>query len=121
MSLQEGLRVAIDVSSEKHCVMMGHSARPEKKLEVDHSDEGFEKLFAGIEEFRQGEEPVWVLIEGAGGWFRPLDELIQRRVGYHLVSINNRKMARFRELFPGAPPRRMKSMPDGPCRLWTGG
>ena len=39
-------------------------------------------------------------MEGYNGHARPLDRLIQSR--YHLLNINNLKLARFKEIFPGA-------------------
>jgi transposase len=40
-------------------------------------------------------------MEGYNGYARPLDRLIQAR-GYRLYNINNLKLARFKEIFPGA-------------------
>jgi len=40
-------------------------------------------------------------MEGFNGYARPLDRLIQER-GYILYNVNNLKLARFKEVFPGA-------------------
>jgi len=40
-------------------------------------------------------------MEGFNGYARPLDRLIQER-GYTLYNVNNLKLARFKEVFPGA-------------------
>jgi hypothetical protein len=40
-------------------------------------------------------------MEGYNGWPRPLDSLVRQR-GYRLYNINNLKLARFKEIFPGA-------------------
>jgi hypothetical protein len=40
-------------------------------------------------------------MEGYNGWARPLDSLIRAR-GYRLYNINNLKLTRFKEIFPGA-------------------
>ncbi len=40
-------------------------------------------------------------MEGYNGWARPLDGLIQAR-GYRLFNVNNIKLARYKEIFPGA-------------------
>src|SRR5437870_8707999 len=40
-------------------------------------------------------------MEGFNGWGRPLDSMVRGR-GYRLYNINNLKLARFKEIFPGA-------------------
>jgi len=45
--------------------------------------------------------PVLVTMEGYSGYARPLDRLVQEK-GYRLFNINNLKLARFKEVFPGA-------------------
>src|SRR5881396_3359572 len=44
---------------------------------------------------------VAVAMEGFNGWARPLDSMVRGR-GYRLYNINNLKLARFKEIFPGA-------------------
>src|SRR6185437_16060044 len=44
---------------------------------------------------------VAVAMEGYNGYARPLDAMVRRR-GYRLYNINNLKLARFKEIFPGA-------------------
>ena len=39
-------------------------------------------------------------MEGYNGWARPLDTQIQQR-GYRLLNVNNLKLARYKEIFPG--------------------
>jgi len=43
---------------------------------------------------------VAVAMEGEGGHARPLDRMILEK-GYNLYNVNNLKLARFREIFPG--------------------
>jgi transposase len=45
--------------------------------------------------------PVAVAMEGYNGYARPLDTLV-RTHNYRLFNINNLKLARFKEIFPGA-------------------
>ncbi|MEE8302654.1 MAG: IS110 family transposase, partial [Candidatus Tectomicrobia bacterium] len=45
--------------------------------------------------------PVAVAMEGFNGYARPLDTMIRAR-DYRLYNINNLKLARFKEIFPGA-------------------
>ena len=40
-------------------------------------------------------------MEGYNGYARPLDSLVRQR-GYRLYNINNLKLARFKEIFPGS-------------------
>jgi len=40
-------------------------------------------------------------MEGFNGCARPLDRMVRRR-GYRFYNINNLKLARFKEIFPGA-------------------
>jgi hypothetical protein len=40
-------------------------------------------------------------MEGLNGYARPLDRLVRAR-NYRLYNINNLKLARFKEIFPGA-------------------
>jgi hypothetical protein len=37
-------------------------------------------------------------MEGTNGYARPLDQMINRK-GYHLLNVNNLKLARFKEFF----------------------
>jgi transposase len=70
-----------------------------EEFDISHNREGFDHFFQRIEGHRNG-LPVAVAMEGHGGHARPLDQEIMRR-GYTLLSVNNLKLARFREVFPG--------------------
>jgi transposase len=93
------MRVGIDVGGKSHRVAI---ASPEGELleefTIPHSFPGFDYFFARVEHHRRG-LPVAVAMEGYGGHARPLDAEILRR-GYELASVNNLKLARFREIFP---------------------
>jgi transposase len=95
------IRVAIDVGSTRHRVAVG---LPDGNLldefDIDHNTHGFDKFFQHIETFEKRYQlPVAVAMEGYNGWARPLDGHI-RRHGYQLFSVNNLKLARFKEIFP---------------------
>jgi transposase len=95
------IRVAIDVGSTRHRVAVG---LPDGKLldefDIDHNARGFEEFFHHVERIEKRYQlPVAVAMEGYNGWARPLDGLI-RRHGYGLFSVNNLKLARFKEIFP---------------------
>jgi transposase len=100
MNLQT-LRVGIDVGSARHRVAVG---LPDGKLidefDIDHHADGFSQFFRriGLLEDRH-QLPVSVAMEGYNGWARPLDSQI-RRHGWQLYSVNNLKLARYKEIFP---------------------
>jgi transposase len=65
-------------------------------------DEGFREFFDRIKQHHHALNlPVAVAMEGFNGYGRPLDKLIQER-GYTLYNVNNLKLARFKQIFPGA-------------------
>jgi len=94
------IRVGIDVGGDSHRVGI---ASPQgvllEEFDIPHNHEGFGEFFGRVDSHRQG-LPVVVAMEGYGGHARPLDRLIQEH-GYELMSVNNFKLARFREVFPG--------------------
>jgi len=96
------IRVAVDIGSKKHCVAIGSSdGRVLEEFEITHDKAGFECFFrrVGARE-KDSMLPVVVAIEGLSGWARPLDRMVQQR-GYELLNVNNVKLARFKEIFPG--------------------
>jgi transposase len=97
------LRVSVDVGARRHHVAIGLSSGDVlEEFAITHHPEGFAHFFARIETYHQHYPgPVAVAMEGYNGYARPLDQLIQAR-GYRLYNINNLKLARFKEIFPGA-------------------
>lgn len=97
------LRVSVDVGSRRHSVAIGlPNGEVLEEFEISHRVEGFQEFFSRIEKHqRQRGCPVAVAMEGYNGWARPLDSLVRQR-GYRLYNINNLKLARFKEIFPGA-------------------
>ena len=97
------LQVGIDVGSTNHTVAisdgMGHIV---KEFEIAHNAKGFEQFFRIVEKVSSGTPAeVHVAMEGYNGWARPFDGLIREK-GYRLYNVNNVKLARFKEIFPGA-------------------
>jgi transposase len=95
------IRVAVDVGSTRHRVAIG---LPDGKLldefDIDHNAVGFGEFFNHIETVENRHHlPVAVAMEGFNGWARPLDGQILRH-GYSLYSVNNLKLARYKEIFP---------------------
>ena len=101
MQRAKSIQVAIDVGSETHWVGIGVSEEVLEEFEVAHAQRGFEDFFRRVERHRRRlKRPVEVAMEGYNGWARPLDTQIQQR-GYRLWNVNNLKLARFKEIFPG--------------------
>lgn len=97
------LRVSVDVGYRRHSVAIGiSSGEVLEEFEISHRPEGFEDFFSRIEKHvKKWGCPVAVAMEGYNGHARPLDSMVRGR-GYRLYNINNLKLARFKEIFPGA-------------------
>jgi transposase len=97
------LRVSVDVGYRRHSVAIGlPDGRVLEEFEIDHRPEGFREFFSRIEKHQKEQDcEVAVAMEGDNGYARPLDSLV-RQHGYRLYNINNLKLARFKEIFPGA-------------------
>ena len=96
------IRVAIDIGSRCHRVAMaGPDGRVLEEFDVAHTSVGFEDFFRRVDAHeRHLRVPVVVAMEGFNGHARPLDRRIQGH-GYRLLNVNNLKLARFKEIFPG--------------------
>jgi len=98
---REALQVAVDVGCRRHHAAIGTAqGRVLAEFDVEHTPAGFEEFFRRIEAQREGQQPVCVAMEGCNGYARPLDQQVRAR-GYRLLNVNNLKLARFKELFPG--------------------
>lgn len=97
------LRVGVDVGCHSHNVAIGLSTGEIlEEFSIVHEPEGFRQFFSRIEENERNYGcPVAVAMEGYNGYARPLDSLVRAR-NYRLFNINNLKLARFKEIFPGA-------------------
>jgi transposase len=97
------LRVSVDVGYRRHSVAIGlPNGEVLEEFEIAHRPEGFQEFFTRIEKHRKAQDcGVGVAMEGYNGYARPLDSLVRSR-GYRLYNINNLKLARFKEIFPGA-------------------
>ena len=101
--MEPHLRVGIDVGYKTHRVAI---ADPDgnilEEFNIPHAAAGFERFFARVEHHRRKDGlPVAVAMEGYNGYARPLDRLVREK-GYQLYNVNNLKLARFKEVFPGA-------------------
>ena len=97
------LCVGVDVGCRAHLVGIAHpDGSILEEFDISHTDAGFQEFFRRVEERRkQFPLPVAVAMEGYNGYARPLDRLVQDK-GYRLFNVNNLKLARFKEVFPGA-------------------
>lgn len=97
------IRVGVDVGCKAHRVgIAGPDGSILEEFGIPHSQEGFREFFDRIEQHRRGLNlPVAVAMEGFNGYGRPLDREIRQR-GYALYQVNNLKLARFKQIFPGA-------------------
>lgn len=95
------IRVAIDVGCNRHYVAVGlPDGKILEEFTIGHHSGGFNEFFHRIEAIEKRHQlPVAVAMEGFNGWARPLDGQI-RRHGYRLYSVNNLKLARYKEIFP---------------------
>jgi len=96
------IRVGVDVGVKTHQVgIAGPDGAILEEFSIPHSQEGFQEFFSRIERHhRKLGLPVAVAMEGYNGCGRPLDRMIREK-GYKLYNVNNLKLARFREIFPG--------------------
>ena len=99
---QTHVLVAVDVGVQRHRVAVG---TPGKRLacefDIDHTPEGLAAFFRQVETYtRGGALPVAVAMEGYNGHARPLDGQVLAR-GWRLFNVNNLKLARYKEIFPG--------------------
>lgn len=97
------IRVSIDVGCKSHQVAVGLSTGEViAEFSISHQPEGFRTFFAKLDQLEQQYQcPVRVAMEGFNGYERPLDSMVLAR-GWQLYNINNLKLARFKEIFPGA-------------------
>jgi len=101
--MESQLRVGIDVGCRAHRVGIADpSGAILEEFDISHSEAGFQEFFRRVEGRRQELHlPVAVAMEGYNGYARPLDRLVQKK-GYRLFNVNNLKLARFKDVFPGA-------------------
>jgi transposase len=97
------LQVGIDVGSLNHSVAISDgNGKIIREFEISHTQKGFDEFFTIIaRESKQRDATASIAMEGYNGWARPLDGLILKQ-GYKLYNVNNVKLARFKEIFPGA-------------------
>lgn len=96
------IRVCIDVGSQKHYVAVGLSTGQRlDEFSLSHTAEGINLFFERLNKLQlQYNFPIVVAMEGYNGYARPIDTYVLDK-GYRLYNVNNKKLARFKEIFPG--------------------
>ncbi len=94
--------VGIDIGGRSHRVTIaGPEGQLLEEFDMEHTAAGFGDFFQRLETHeRRLKLPVAIAMEGFNGHARPLDTQILMR-GYPLYNVNNLKLARFKEIFPG--------------------
>jgi transposase len=97
------IRVSLDIGCRFHSVAIGlANGNLLDEFEIQHSKNGFDSFFKKLQHYELKHQlPVSIAMEGYNGYARPLDQMIRAR-NYRLFNINNLKLARFKEIFPGA-------------------
>jgi transposase len=99
----EQVTVGVDIGCRRHRVAIAApDGRIAEEFDMEHGKEGFEKFFGRLSHYRESYQvPVVVAMEGFNGYARPLDQQVREK-GYCLLNVNNLKLCRFKEIFPGA-------------------
>jgi len=97
------LRVGVDVGAHCHAVAVGLSDGCFlEDFEIAHDRDGFEALISRLQTLAAAHgASIAIAMEGYNGHARPLDRLVLER-RWRLFNVNNLKLARFKEIFPGA-------------------
>ncbi|MCF6218775.1 MAG: IS110 family transposase [Gammaproteobacteria bacterium] len=97
------LQVSVDTGCYHHHAAVGLSnGEYLGSFEFPHNKAGFLDFFTEIERYKKySDNHVCVAMEGYNGHARPLDQMVQSH-DYRLFNINNVKLSRFKEIFPGA-------------------
>jgi transposase len=97
------IQVSVDIGSVNHNVAVGLSTGELlEEFAIAHKPDGFRQFFSKIEAHEHRYQcEVKVAMEGYNGYARPLDSMVRAR-SWRLFNVNNLKLARFKEIFPGA-------------------
>lgn len=102
-SPSQSLHVSIDIGCYHHHAAIGLSDGEYLGcFDFNHNLEGFKEFFDTIESYKERSNgEVCIAMEGYNGHARPLDQMVLLK-DYRLFNINNVKLSRFKEIFPGA-------------------
>lgn len=96
------IRVCLDIGSEKHYAVIGlPTGEIFEEFPVIHSPQGISKFFDRVDKLSKKHQlPVSVAMEAYNGYARPIDQMVLDK-NYRLFNVNNHKLARYKEIFPG--------------------
>jgi hypothetical protein len=102
MQTQAEIRVCMDVGCRQHRALIGLSnGEILEEFDLPHTPTSIKQFFQKVENYQaiySGE--VVFAMEGFNGHARPIDKFALIR-GYRLLNVNNNKLAKFKEIFPG--------------------
>lgn len=103
VTAQQEIRASIDVGCHQHSVAIRlPDGRLLEEFDIEHKATAFKIFFQWVTRWeKQYGFSVSVAMEGYNGYARPLDRMIRAR-HYRLYNVNNLKLPRFKEIFPGA-------------------
>lgn len=96
------IRVCLDIGSEKHYAVIGlPTGDILEEFSIIHSPQGIKKFFDRVDKISKKHQlPVSVAMEAYNGYARPIDQMVLEK-DYRLFNMNNHKLARYKEIFPG--------------------
>lgn len=96
------IRVCLDIGSVKHYVVIGLSTGEIlEEFPMDHNPNEIKKFFVRLDKLsKKYQFPISVAMEAYNGYARPIDRMVLDK-NYRLFNVNNLKLARFKEIFPG--------------------
>lgn len=100
--MNQELRVCLDIGSESHYAVVGlTTGQVLDAFAVSHNPQGIRKFFDHVDKLSKKHQlPVSVAMEAYNGYARPIDQMVLDK-GYRLFNVNNHKLARYKEIFPG--------------------
>jgi transposase len=102
MLTQAEIRVCMDIGSHQHRVLIGlANGEILEEFDLPHTPSSIKQFFHKTEAYQNKYSAKIVLaMEGYNGHARPIDKFALMR-GYRLLNVNNNKLAKFKEIFPG--------------------
>src|SRR5580692_1759846 len=102
MLTQTEIRVCMDIGSHQHRVLIGlANGDILEEFDLPHTPSAIKQFFHKTETYQNKYSAQIVFaMEGYNGHARPIDKFALMR-GYRLLNVNNNKLAKFKEIFPG--------------------
>jgi transposase len=96
------IRICMDVGSHQHRVLIGlRNGDILEEFDLAHTPSSIKQFFQKTENYKiKYSAKVVFAMEGFNGHARPIDKFALIR-GYRLLNVNNNKLAKFKEIFPG--------------------